>query len=75
MNSYEYLRRARAFAETRRIWNVHQTAALLVPLGSYLQGTTGSWSTVFLLAIAFDWVAALLALFVLKPLRRRMLSA
>jgi OFA family oxalate/formate antiporter-like MFS transporter len=47
-------------------------AALLVPLGSLVQKTTGSWKPVFQTAIAFDWTAALLALLVLKPLCRRL---
>jgi OFA family oxalate/formate antiporter-like MFS transporter len=66
----------RKFATTNYglLYTAKGTASLLVPLGSYLQGVTGTWSTVFLLAIAFDWIAALLALFLLKPLRKRMLS-
>ena len=30
---------------------------------------------IFILAIAFDWIGAILALFVLKPLRKRWVSA
>ncbi len=41
--------------------------ASLVPLGSYLPQTTGNWTAVFVCAITFDWIAALLALLVLKP--------
>lgn len=67
----------RKFATTNYglLYTAKGTASLLVPLGSYLQGITGGWSAVFFLAIAFDWIAALLALFVLKPLRKRMLNA
>lgn len=44
-------------------------AALLVPLGNFLHHATGSWAPVFYTAMAFDWTAALLAWFVLRPLR------
>jgi OFA family oxalate/formate antiporter-like MFS transporter len=36
-----------------------------------LQQATASWPLVFALMIAADWIAALLALFVLKPMRER----
>ena len=49
-------------------------AALLVPLGSYLKLTTGSWVPIFVVASVFDFTAALLALLVLRPLRLRWLS-
>ncbi|MBI3862710.1 MAG: oxalate/formate MFS antiporter [Planctomycetia bacterium] len=64
----------RKFATTNYglLYTAKGTASLLVPLGSYLQGVTGGWQAVFLLAVAFDWIAALLALFVLKPMRKRM---
>jgi OFA family oxalate/formate antiporter-like MFS transporter len=51
------------------------TAALLVLLGGYLKDVTHSWWPGFYLAVGFDWTAALLALFVLLPLRRRLPSA
>ncbi|HTZ37825.1 MAG TPA: oxalate/formate MFS antiporter [Stellaceae bacterium] len=40
------------------------------PLAALLHDSTGSWTTVFGVCIAADLTAALLALFVLKPLRR-----
>lgn len=46
------------------------TAALLVLLGGYLKDVTDSWWPGFYLAVGFDWTTALLALFVLLPLRR-----
>jgi OFA family oxalate/formate antiporter-like MFS transporter len=63
----------RKFATTNYglLYTAKGTASLLVPVGSLLQGMTGSWMPIFVLAIAFDWTAALLALFVLKPLRQR----
>lgn len=54
------------------LYTAKGTASLLVPLGSYLATTYGSWKPIFYLAVGFDWIAALLALFVLWPLRRRM---
>jgi len=39
-----------------------------------MKGLTGTWMPIFLLAIAFDWIGALLALFVLKPMRKRALG-
>jgi OFA family oxalate/formate antiporter-like MFS transporter len=49
------------------------TAALLVPLGSYLFQQTGTWTPVFALAITFDWMTALLAFFVLPRMRRSLM--
>jgi len=46
-------------------------AALLVPLGSLLHAHSGSWRPIFIVAMVFDLSAALLAWFVLRPLRRR----
>jgi OFA family oxalate/formate antiporter-like MFS transporter len=53
------------------LYTAKGTAALLVPLGSALHEATGSWVPIFALAVAFDWLTALLALFVLRPMRRR----
>jgi OFA family oxalate/formate antiporter-like MFS transporter len=57
------------------LYTAKGTASLLVPLGNVLKAATGSWMPIFILAIAFDWLGALLALLVLKPLRIRWLSA
>src|SRR5438445_2694683 len=56
------------------LYTAKGTASLLVPLGNVLQAATGSWMPIFVLAIAFDWIGAGLALFVLKPLRIRWVS-
>ena len=50
-------------------------AALVVPLANLLPAGPGSWKTVFMLAAALDLMAALLALLILKPLRKRFLKA
>jgi MFS transporter, OFA family, oxalate/formate antiporter len=57
------------------LYTAKGTAALLVPIGSLFASRTGNWLPVFMLAIAFDWIAGLLAFLVLKPLRIRWLSA
>ena len=56
------------------LYTAKGTASLLVPLGNVLQAATGSWMPIFIVAIVFDWLGALLAFFVLKPLRIRWLS-
>jgi OFA family oxalate/formate antiporter-like MFS transporter len=56
------------------LYTAKGTASLLVPLGNVLQAATGSWMPIFIVAITFDWIGALLALLVLKPLRVRWVS-
>jgi len=46
-----------------------------VPLTSLLAIAAGGWHTVFVAASAMSLTAAALALFVLKPMRNRMLAA
>jgi OFA family oxalate/formate antiporter-like MFS transporter len=57
------------------LYTAKGTASLLVPIGSLVQAATGSWLPIFLLAVAFDWAGALLALLVLKRVRARMLAS
>ncbi len=57
------------------LYTAKGTASLLVPIGSWLKATTGTWMPIFVVAIVFDVTAALLAMFVLKPLRMHVLSA
>jgi len=63
----------RKFAATNYglLYTAKGTAALMVPLGSLLRGATGSWLAVLYAAAAVNLLAAVLALVVLKPLRRR----
>jgi OFA family oxalate/formate antiporter-like MFS transporter len=49
-------------------------AALLVPFGNVLASATGSWTLVLAIGSALNILAALLALFVLKPVRARMMA-
>ena len=63
----------RRFAATNygMLYTAKGTAALLVPLGSLLREATGDWLVVLYLAAGVNLLAAALALFALKPLRRR----
>ena len=56
------------------LYTAKGTASLLVPIGSLIAGSSGNWYPIFILAIVFDWIGALLALFALKPLRAHWLS-
>jgi MFS transporter, OFA family, oxalate/formate antiporter len=49
-------------------------SAWVVPLGSLLKNYTGHWSAVFTISTIMNLAVAALALFVLKPMRRRALS-
>ncbi len=44
------------------------------PMASLLHGYTGTWTSVFAVAIGVDALTAVLALAVLKPMRRRLLA-
>jgi OFA family oxalate/formate antiporter-like MFS transporter len=46
-------------------------ASLLVPLASVISASSLGWSGVFVATALMNFVAALLAIFVLKPLRAR----
>jgi OFA family oxalate/formate antiporter-like MFS transporter len=56
------------------LYTAKGVAALLVPISSVIVAITGSWLLVFVLASAANFVAAALALFVLKPLIARPLQ-
>jgi OFA family oxalate/formate antiporter-like MFS transporter len=61
-----------AAANAGLLYTAKGTASLLVPFTSVMAAASGGWRTVFLAASAMNLSAALLALLVLKPLRRRM---
>jgi OFA family oxalate/formate antiporter-like MFS transporter len=44
------------------------------PIAAWMHEATGSWSSVFIVVIALDFLAAFLAIAVLKPLRERVLA-
>jgi OFA family oxalate/formate antiporter-like MFS transporter len=56
------------------LYTAKGTAALLVPISSVIATATGSWDMVFVLASAVNALAAALALFVLKPMRSRLME-
>jgi MFS transporter, OFA family, oxalate/formate antiporter len=51
------------------LYTAKGTASLLVPLASLVSASYG-WQAVFVIAVALNATAALMALFVIKPLRR-----
>ena len=55
------------------LYTAKGTASLLVPLASMVAATYG-WSAVFMIAVGLNVTAALLALFVLKPMRRALMQ-
>jgi OFA family oxalate/formate antiporter-like MFS transporter len=63
-----------AAANAGLLYTAKGTASLLVPLSSVLMSATGGWHTVFIVASVMNAVAALLAWFVLRPMRRRQLE-
>jgi OFA family oxalate/formate antiporter-like MFS transporter len=62
-----------AAANAGALYTAKGTASLLVPIAVIL-ATAASWNTVFLVSAAMNLSAALLALFVLKPMRRRFME-
>jgi len=66
----------RKFATTNygMLYTAKGTASLLVPLANVLTTATGSWHAVFYVAAILNVVAALMALFVLKPMRARTIA-
>jgi OFA family oxalate/formate antiporter-like MFS transporter len=57
------------------LYTAKGTAALLTPYSNMLQQTTKSWDLVFIIAAGANILAALLALFVLKPWRAKIIAA
>jgi OFA family oxalate/formate antiporter-like MFS transporter len=66
----------RKFATTNYgiLYTAKGTASLLVPLANVLTAATGSWHAVFYVAAILNIVAAMMALFVLKPMRARTIA-
>ncbi len=63
----------RKFATTNYgfLYTAKGTAALLVPFGNLIKDSTGSWVPIFQMAAALNLCAALIAMFVIKPMRAR----
>jgi MFS transporter, OFA family, oxalate/formate antiporter len=64
-----------ASANAGLLYTAKGTAALLVPLTSVIAASSGGWRAVFLAASVSNFIAAALALFVLKPLRAHLRAA
>jgi OFA family oxalate/formate antiporter-like MFS transporter len=66
----------RKFATTNygMLYTAKGTASLLVPLANVLTSATGSWHAVFYVAAILNIIAAVMALAVLKPMRRRTMA-
>ena len=59
-----------ATANAGALYTAKGTASLLVPLSSLLAAATGGWHSVFIVAAVMNAAAALMAWFVLRPMRR-----
>jgi OFA family oxalate/formate antiporter-like MFS transporter len=56
------------------LYTAKGTSAFLVPVANMIKTSTGSWHLVFAATAAMNVVVVALALFVLKPMRRRMMA-
>ena len=56
------------------LYTAKGTSAWLVPLANVVKGATGGWHTVFLVSALMNLAVAFMALFVLRPMRRRMVA-
>jgi OFA family oxalate/formate antiporter-like MFS transporter len=63
-----------AAANNGFLYTAKGTASLLIPLANVLKHAAGSWVPVLWIAGALPIIAAILAKFVLSPMRRRMLE-
>ncbi|MES2298511.1 MAG: oxalate/formate MFS antiporter [Pseudomonadota bacterium] len=60
-----------AAANAGMLYTAKGTAALLVPVAALLSQSTGGWHAVFFVCATMNIIAAAMAMFVLKPMRRR----
>ena len=56
------------------LYTAKGASAFLVPLANLIKDSTGSWHMVFVVTAIMNFVVVALALFVLKPMRSRMLT-
>ena len=56
------------------LYTAKGTASLVVPIASVVVASFGGWDVVFLVTAAVNAIAALMAVFVLKPMRGRFVS-
>ena len=59
-----------ATVNTSLLYTAKGTSALLVPTANLIKNATGSWYAVFLVAATANFVVVLMALLVVKPMRR-----
>ena len=64
-----------ATANAGMLYTAKGTASLLVPVSSVLVSMTGSWHAVFIVASSLNALAALMAWFILRPMRRAHIEA
>jgi OFA family oxalate/formate antiporter-like MFS transporter len=55
------------------LYTAKGTSAFLVPVANLIKSSTGSWHMVFVVTALMNFAVVVLALFVLKPLRARMM--
>lgn len=56
------------------LYTAKGTASIFVPLSSLLMDATGTWEAVFFLGCAMNAVAALMAWYMLKPMRKKFMD-
>ncbi len=56
------------------LYTAKGTSAFLVPIANIVKSSTGSWHMVFAVTAVMNFIVVGLALFVLKPVRQRMLA-
>ncbi|MGC1466855.1 MAG: oxalate/formate MFS antiporter [Pseudolabrys sp.] len=56
------------------LYTAKGTSAFLVPIANLIKAHTGSWHAVFVLTAIMNFAVVFLALFVLRPMRRRAMS-
>ncbi len=56
------------------LYTAKGTSAFLVPIANIVKSATGSWHMVFVVTAVMNFIVVGLALFVLKPVRQRMLA-
>jgi OFA family oxalate/formate antiporter-like MFS transporter len=64
-----------ATANLSLLYTAKGASAFLVPLANLIKASTGSWHMVFVVTAAMNFLVVGLALFVLRPLRSRQLTA
>jgi OFA family oxalate/formate antiporter-like MFS transporter len=57
------------------LYTAKGTASFVVPLASLIHASTGSWSAILAVLVAFNVLVAALAVFVLKPMREKAVAA